>query len=280
LSSAWQENRLIVHPGFPSKFLSTRRDVIVYIPPGYRESVDRYPVLYLQDGQNLFDPGTAFGGQDWRAHETADALISQGIVEPLIIVGIHNTGIKRISEYTPSRCPRRRKGGKADRYAEMLAREVKPFIDHEYRTRKGAAHAGVGGSSLGALAALVTGLAYPRVFGKLALLSPSVWWDSRVILKMVAAYRKKDHPRIWLDSGTEEGDNPRQIVDDARALRDALTAKGWREGVDLLYCEKPGAGHCEAAWGGRLGEVLTWLFPASATSQTNASDQWSSMART
>jgi len=280
LSSAFQENRLIVHPRFASKFLSTRRDIIVYIPPGYRESLDRYPVLYLQDGQNLFDPGTAFGGQDWRAHETADALIMQGLVEPLIIVGIHNTGVKRMSEYTPTRCPRRRKGGKADRYAEMLAREVKPFIDHEYRTRKGAAHAAVGGSSLGALASLVAGLAYPRVFGNIALLSPSVWWDSRVILKMVAAYRKQDHPRIWLDTGTDEGDNPQQIVNDARALRDALTARGWSEGLDLLYREVAGAGHNESAWGGRLGDVLTWLFPGPATTQTNASDQWSSTVHT
>ncbi len=236
----------------------------MYVPPGYDENPDRrYPVLYLQDGQNLFDPATAFGGQDWRADSTADEAIERGIVEALIIVGIYNTGARRVSEYTPTRCPRRRKGGKADRYAEMLAQEIKPFIDHEYRTHKGAPHTGVGGSSLGALVSLVTGLAYPRVFGKLAIVSPSVWWDNRAILRTISSYRARVRPRIWLDVGTEEGDAPRQCVDDTRALRDSLIAKGWREGENLRYGEAQGAGHCEAAWGARFADALAYLFPAS-----------------
>ena len=115
---------------FPSRYLSTPRDLIVYLPPGYEESDARYPVLYLQDGQNLFDAATAFAGNEWRADITADDLIRRGCIEPLILVGLYNTGVRRISEYTPTRDRRLRKGGKADRYAQMLAREVKPFIDH------------------------------------------------------------------------------------------------------------------------------------------------------
>ena len=258
---AKDEGRLRLHPRFPSRFLSTRRDLIVYLPPDYETSGRRYPVLYLQDGQNLFDPATAFGGQDWRADQTADDLIARGAIEPVILVGIYNTGVKRMSEYTPTRCARRRKGGKADRYAEMLAREVKPFIDHEYRTRKGASSSGVGGSSLGALASLVAGLKYPRVFGRLAIMSPSVWWDGRAIVRLVAAYDPKVRPRIWLDAGTAEGGASEQIVRDLRLLRDAFLEQGWRPGADLSYEEVWGAHHNEQAWGDRFGRVLEYLFP-------------------
>ena len=261
-SRAKDEGRLHLHPRFASKFLSTRRDLIVYVPPGYAESRLRYPVLYLQDGQNLFDPATAFYGQDWHADTTADQLIDRGIVEPLILVGVYNTGVRRISEYTPTRSAQLRKGGKADRYAEMLAREIKPFIDHEYRTQKAAAHTGVGGSSLGGLVSLVAGLKYPRVFGKLAIMSPSIWWDGRAIVRMAAAHRSSVRPRIWLDAGTEEGESPQQTIEDLRLLRDTLLSRGWSEGVDFKYLEAQGAGHNEAAWAWRLGDVLEHLYPA------------------
>jgi predicted alpha/beta superfamily hydrolase len=259
---AKDDGRLRLHPRFASRYLSTPRDLIVYLPPGYDETPDaRYPVLYLQDGQNLFDPATAFGGNDWRADITADELIRCGRIEPLILAGIYNTGVRRLSEYTPTRDPRSRKGGKAARYAQMLAREVKPFIDHQYRTRKSAADAGVGGSSLGAMVSLVAGLAYPRVFGKLALLSPSVWWDERSILHVIEMKAPKKRPRIWLDTGTGEGNGPAKTVADARRMRDVLSAQGWREGDDLHYEEVEGAGHNEYAWAARFGRVLEYLFP-------------------
>ena len=221
-------------------------------------------MLYLQDGQNLFDPATAFAGQDWHADVTADDLIRRGLVEPLILVGLYNTGVRRISEYTPTRDPRRRKGGKGDRYAMMLAREVKPFIDSAFRTRRGAGDTGVGGSSLGGLVSLEAGLLYPRVFGKLAVMSPSVWWDQHSILDLVRGYRGTQRARIWLDAGTAEGDAPGQVIEDLRKLRDALMDKGWREGKDLYCWEAPGAGHNEAAWAARFGPMLQYLFPAPA----------------
>jgi len=230
------------------------------VPPGYQGSSARYPVLYLQDGQNLFDPATAFGGQDWRADITADEMICRGQIEPLIMVGIYNTGVRRVSEYTPTRDRRLRKGGKAGRYAEMLAREIKPFIDHEYRTLKSAQHTAVGGSSLGALASLIAAIDYPRVFGQVAMLSPSVWWDGRSIVAAVHAYRSRLRPRIWLDMGTKESDNAELAVEEARILRDTLVEKGWRSRIDLEYQEIDGAGHNEAAWSARFGQVLAYLF--------------------
>jgi predicted alpha/beta superfamily hydrolase len=257
---ASEEGRLRYHPRFPSSFLSTRRNIVVYVPPGYGEANARYPVLYLHDGQNLFDPATAFGGQDWRVDIAADNMIRKGEIPPLIIVGIYNTGARRLSEYTPTRDRKLRKGGKAARHAQMLARELKPFIDREYRTLKPAMHTAVGGSSLGALVSLVTGLDYPRVFGKLALLSPSVWWDNCAILQNVYEYRGRSRPRIWLDTGTAEGDNPRKVVEDARALRDALIAKGWSGELDLIYTEFENEPHSEPAWSARFGAVLLYLY--------------------
>jgi predicted alpha/beta superfamily hydrolase len=258
---AKHQRRIRLHPRFASRYLSTPRDIAVYLPPGYDSSDAPCAVLYLQDGQNLFDPHTAFGGQDWRVDVTADDLILRGTVEPLIIVGIYNAGVRRISEYTPTKDPRRRKGGKGDRYARMMTQELKPFIDREYRTRRSAAHTGVGGSSLGALVSLETGLLYPRVFGRLAILSPSVWWDNRSILEMVRAYKSEGRARIWLDTGTDEGDVPHQAIADLKLLRDALTEKGWREGVDMRCSEVSGAPHHERAWGARVGDVLQYLFP-------------------
>jgi predicted alpha/beta superfamily hydrolase len=254
------EGRIRLHRRFPSGYLSTPRDIAVYLPPGYDENGARLPVLYLQDGQNLFDSATAFNGQEWHADLTADELIGSGAIEPLILVGVYNTGVRRISEYTPTRDPAHRKGGKGDRYAQMLARELKPFIDGQYRTRKSAADHGVGGSSLGGLVALEAALLYPRVFGKTAVLSPSVWWDRRSILELVRKFKAATRPRIWLDCGTREGDAPAQAIEDLRLLRDALVEKGWQEGVTLHYSEVEGAGHNEQAWGARFGAVLQWLF--------------------
>ena len=256
---AKEDGRLRLHPRFPSRYLSTARTLIVYVPPDYETSSARYPVLYLQDGQNLFDPATAFGGADWRADVTADDLIRRGRIEPLIMVGIYNTGVRRVSEYTPTRDPRSRKGGKASRYAQMLAREVKPFIDRNYRTKKAACETGVGGSSLGALASLVAGIDYPRVFGRMALLSPSVWWDGGSILPLVRAWKPARPSRIWLDVGTAEGSEPDKVVADARLLRDALYGRC----VELRYCESVGHLHNEQAWGERFGGVLEYLFPPS-----------------
>lgn len=260
---ARDEGRLHLYPKFPSRFLSTPRSLIVYLPPGYAESHKRHPVLYLQDGQNLFDPATAFAGQDWGADITADRMIERGEIEPPIIAGIYNTGARRMSEYAPTRDKRHKKGGKADRYAEMLAREIKPFIDSKYRTRKAAKHTAVGGSSLGGLVSLVAGLQYPRVFGCLAVISPSVWWDQRAILRWVDEYSQKTRPRIWLDVGTAEGNEPHHIVEDTRALRNSLLHSGWSEAHNLSYHEFEGATHSEHAWAARFGSILAYLFPPS-----------------
>lgn len=249
------------HPGFESAFLSEPRDLVVYVPPGYDDEPNRrYPVLYLHDGQNLFEGATAFvPGQDWKVNETAEAFIARGLVEPLVIVGVHNTGRHRIDEYTPTRDRKQGAGGEADLYGRMLIEDLKPFIDRTYRTLPDPASTGLGGSSLGGLVTLYLGLLHPDVFGRLAVLSPSVWWDNRVILKLVRMIDPKPRLSIWLDIGTGEGG---RHVHNARALRDELLKAGWVIDADLVYAEIPEAGHSEAAWAARVGPFLQFLFPA------------------
>lgn len=251
---------LIKHEDFPSRFLRNQRDLIVYLPPGYDDQPDRrFPVLYLHDGQNLFDGATSFiPGMDWHVGHTADQLIQERRVEPLIIVGIYNAGKQRLGEYTPTRMPRLG-GGRANRYAKFLLDEVQPFVKRQYRVREEAENTGIGGSSLGGLVSLYLGLRQPQIFGKIAALSPSVWWNERVILRFADAAPVHPLPRIWLDIGTREG--PR-IVDDVEHFRDVLIRKGWQLDHNLHYQRVEGAEHNEAAWAQRVGPFLQFLFPA------------------
>jgi len=245
---------------YRSRFLPRTRDLIVYLPPGYEENGhSRYPVLYLQDGQNLFDGSTSFiPGMDWHVKDTADQLIGQGAIRPLIIVGIYNTGKWRLGEYTPSR-DKKMGGGKADRYGQMLLEEIKPFVESQYRTLSGPANTGLGGSSLGGLLAIYLGLRFPQVFGKLAVLSPSVWWNRGWILDFASRVALPGRPRIWLDVGTKEGGRSAENV---RRLCNVLVEKGWHEGGDLRFEVISGAEHNEAAWAQRVGPFLQFLFPS------------------
>ena len=250
---------------FHSKILDNNRDLIVYLPPGYDASSNqRYPVLYFHDGQNLFDGATSYiPGQEWRLDETAQELIKAGKIAPLIIVGLYNTGKARVDEYTPVPDARYKVGGKADLYGRMLVEEVKPFIDREYRTLKDAKHTGLGGSSLGGLVSLYLGLKYPNVFGRLAVVSPSVFWGDKFIVHYVEALSGKPVERIWLDIGTKEGQNSgeqQETVTNTRLLESALVKKGWKLEKDLKYFEAQGAEHNERAWAARVGPMLEFLF--------------------
>ena len=252
------------HKNFHSRYLRSDRDVLVYLPPGYdADKRKRYSVLYLHDGQNLFDGATSFiKGAEWGVDETAQRLITEGAIEPIIIVGVYNTGKDRVDEYTPTVDARHKVGGKADLYGKMLVEELKPFIDSEYRTRRDAKHTGLGGSSLGGLVSLYLALKYPQTFGRVLVVSPSVWWDDKMIVREVEALKKRPRLRVWLDMGTKEGGNEaEEHTRNARDLRDALVRKGWKDGSDLKYFEAEGAEHNERAWAARVEPMFRFLFP-------------------
>lgn len=241
-----------LHEKFASKFAKDR-DLVVWLPPEYaKDATRRYPTLYMHDGDSAF--------ANWRVDETALALISNNQIEPIIIIYVPNGGSSddRFIDYTPTRDANFNVGGKADNYGRMLVEEVKPFIDSHYRTLTDAANTGLGGASLGGLVTLHLGLKYPETFGRLVVMSPSLWWDRGVILREVNEVKTKPPLRIWLDVGTEE---ERGRTDVTRALRDALIKKGWVLGSDLRYYEAKGARHEEMAFARRAGLFLKFLYP-------------------
>jgi len=260
-SDATPHRRLRLHRAFPSVYLPDKRDLIVYVPPGYDQHPDRtYPVLYMQDGQNLFDPRTSFiPGQTWEVREQADAAIRVGEVEPLLIVGIYNTPA-RLAEYTHER-DWQRGGGDADKYGLTLTREILPFIATQYRVQTDRDSTGLGGSSLGGLVTLYLGLRHAEQFGKLAILSPSVWWNHKSILGYLNERAPEiwDRPRLWLDVGDKEG---RRTVQDVEALNRRLKANHWQPGETLHFEKVHGGTHDEASWARRVWPMLKFLFPA------------------
>jgi len=251
------------HRAFASKVLGNRRDVLVYLPPGYsRFSRKRYPVLYMHDGQNVFDAATSFAGVEWGVDETAERLIRAKLIEQLIIVAVANMGEDRVHEYAPTPGVIEAKGkrkkrsrGLARLYGEFLIEELKPSIDRRYRTKPEAENTGLGGSSLGGLVTLAMGILFPSAFTRLIVMSPSVWWDDFAIYRLVDSIEHKPPLKIWLDTGTAEPG-----WENGRLLRDRLIEKGWRVDADLKYLEVEGGEHSEAAWAQRVEPALRFLF--------------------
>lgn len=253
---------LITIEDFTSAALGGRRTLVVYLPPGYRRDTRRrYPTLYLHDGQNVFDPRTSYvPGQHWRMKEAADHLLERRRIEPLIIAAVYHAGEHRLNEYTPTKT-RKLDGGGAPAHGRMVVEELIPWMAGRFRTLPQARHTALGGSSLGGLATLHLGLTYPSVFGKLAVMSPSVWWDHRVILRTLEAFQHHRRPKIWLDIGTEESPSKVSSMRDVRLLKAMLVGKGWREGRNLRYVEAEGMDHSERAWAERAPAMLEFLFP-------------------
>ncbi|MCP9292206.1 alpha/beta hydrolase [Gracilimonas sediminicola] len=315
------------------------RDLYIYLPPNYKESDRRYPVLYMHDGQALFDASEI--GQEWKVDEAAEELIGSGEIAPVIIVGIGNTQ-DRIDEYTPSEQIWRHElkrvspaevsslpgvysgdfktvegdtirfrtkadtlyamipggeswqslipktehsfylpqagitfsfeasegqgykliaskpsiGGKGDVYGEFILNKVKPFVDENFRTKPGKEFTALGGSSLGGLITLYLGLEYPDVFSKLLVVSPSVWWDGRMIINEVDELKGSTDQHIWLDMGTAEGEG---AVESAEVLQQILVKKGWSD-ENLHFIIEEGAAHNERAWAKRVPDMLRFLY--------------------
>jgi predicted alpha/beta superfamily hydrolase len=257
-STAGPSSKLDLHNDFHSEYLPDDRNVIVYRPPDYEDEDRRYPVMYMHDGQNLFDPETSFvKGRTWQFGEHADQLIRAGEIEPLIVVGVYNTP-RRLEEYTHAR-DKRMGGGDAQKYGQLLVEELKPWIDNEYRALPDEANSAMGGSSLGGLVTLYLGLEHAATFGKLAVMSPSIWWNHKSILGYVNEYDGPPWPKIWLDVGDGEG---RRVHADVDLLYERLKTNGWKPEVNIHYQLAVGGTHDEAAWAARVGDMLRFLFPA------------------
>lgn len=244
--------RVLHRAGIAAPALGNARDLWVCLPAGYDDAGPGWPVIYMQDGQNLFDAATAFGGQEWAVDETIAAEAGRA---DAIIVGIANAGAQRIDEYAPFR-DGRLGGGRGEAYLDFVVDTVKPLIDGAFRTRPDRAATFLAGSSMGALIALHGFLTRPHVFGGVAALSPSLWFGGRAIFDVL-----DDVPfpagRVYVDTGTREGAG--QLLDLAR-LRDRLLEKGYGAGEDLLVVVDPGGRHAESEWARRFPRALRFLL--------------------
>lgn len=236
--------------------LGNRRDLLVYLPPSYKTGARRYPVLYMQDGQNVFDEATAFVHREWKADEAAEALAAKG--QELIIVAIPHTeqnpaGPGRLSEYSPFRVPPV-STGRGAQYADFVALTVKPLVDARYRTLGRAEHTGVLGSSMGGLISLYIALRYPDVFGFAGVLSPSLFFADYAIVPWVKAHPASRPVRIYMDVGTLESavSQSEDAVGKTRELADLLRSQG----MDVTFVVAGSARHDEDAWARRLPGVL------------------------
>ncbi|MFL5540798.1 MAG: alpha/beta hydrolase-fold protein [Longimicrobiaceae bacterium] len=215
----------VIDTAFLIPQLGRPRRVWVYLPPGYATSGRRYPVLYMHDGQNVFDAATS-GFGEWGVDETLDSLHARGGPDA-IVVAVDHGGTKRLDEYSPWRNARYG-GGEGAAYVDFLARTLKPYVDRRYRTLPDAAHTGVAGSSMGGLISLYAGLKYPDVFGRVGVFSPALWFAADSVLAYARRARPHAGQRFWFVTGAHEGDTPEVYVNDQRRMIDTLAAAGFR----------------------------------------------------
>jgi predicted alpha/beta superfamily hydrolase len=239
------------------------RNVVVWLPPGYSDPANaerRYPVLYMHDGQNVLDPSTAFLGREWRVDEVAERLVREGRIPPLIIVGIWNTP-GRVAEYTPDQDmetnradgkPQGR-GGRGLAYLSWIVTDLKPMIDAQYRTRSGPSDTAMMGSSLGGIISLAAAEHHATTFGRVAAVSPSLWWNQGSVIDRWTA-RAPAIERLWICMGDRER---RGLSEQLRRFEAAIRpAYGQRLHAEVV----PGGTHDEPSWSARLDRMLMFLM--------------------
>lgn len=257
-------NVQVMAEAFAMPQLSGRtRRVWLYLPTGYAASSRRYPVLYLQDGQNVFDAATSFSGE-WEVDETLSRLQAGGVdLANSIVVAIDNGGAARLDEYSPWRNPQHG-GGEGDKYVDFLVQTLKPYIDANYRTQPERGSTGIGGSSMGSLIATYAALKYPAVFGKVAAFSPAYWFAQTALFDYVRLHPADPNTRFYFLSGTTESET---MVPLMTAMRDALQAGGV-PAANLSFNIRPDGQHAEWFWKREFEAGYRWLFEVATPSST------------
>lgn len=247
-----------VFRGLYSPQLGNHRDILVYLPPSYMASQKRYPVLYMHDGQNLFDEATSYVGE-WCVDETMDELAKEGL--EALVVGIPNAGVRRLDEYSPFR-DSEHGGGEGEAYLRFLIETVKPLVDRDFRTLPQREHTFVMGSSMGGLISLYAFFRHPHVFGGAGVMSPSLWFGDRKVFDYVEGAPFVPG-RLYMDVGHRESTlsdvSSRRYLADVRRMHRILLRKGYEEG-NYLYVEDRQGVHNEADWARRLPVALRFLL--------------------
>ena len=256
-NSTAAENVLVMDEDFYIPQLDRERRIWIYLPPGYETSGISYPVLYMHDGQNLFDAATSFLGE-WEVDETLNELWDEGYLAP-IVVGIDNGGEHRLAEYTPWAHPMHG-GGDGDLYMDFIVQTLKPYVDANYRTMPGREHTGIMGSSLGGLISHYGLLQYQDVFSKAGVYSPSYWF-SDTVWSFTSESGHQLPVKVYLMCGSLEGAG---TVSDMLDMQDTLIASGFGD-EEIFIKVIPGGEHNEILWRGDFGEAYLWLFGSYAS---------------
>lgn len=261
---------------FPMKKLKRLRSLRIYLPPDYERNNSRYPVIYMQDGQNLFDETTAAYGMIWDVQQTLDELYNEGKIKGIIVVGIDNDPGLRFLEYSPwdnadmqeampqvalTNLP----GGGGFGYIDYIVNELKPYIDENFRTFKEREFTAIGGSSMGAFIALAAGIKYQNVFSKVAALSSASFFAEKKLKSLIENTGRRLPMKIYMDVGTKETSNPEvsdfpQIyMESNKEIYEAFKNIGLKDD-EIKFEVIEGAIHNEEEWAKRFPEVVTWLF--------------------
>ncbi|EMR04226.1 alpha/beta hydrolase-fold protein [Cesiribacter andamanensis] len=259
-SGAWAQNSLgasvsLIDEAFEMPQLNRSRSIWVYLPPGYEASELRYPVLYMHDGQHLFDAELAQGGVEWQVDEAITALVEQEESPGVIVVAIASDSQHRGNEYVPWE-KSDGTGGEGERYIRFIAETLKPYIDEQYRTRPEREYTGMMGASLGGLISLYAAVRFPEVFGRIGLISPAFWFSPEII-EYVQENPHAYQTRVYMVISEEEGENPVNYVN---YLYDRLLEME-ESYTPVKRTITPTGGHNETYYRSQFPEAFRWLFP-------------------
>lgn len=263
-ASTASNNVSVISEDFAIPELDRKRRIWIYLPPDYKTSNTSYPVVYMHDGQNLFDNKTSFSGE-WNADETMNTLFRDKNLK-LIIVGIDNGGDKRLDEYSPWKNDKYG-GGEGKTYVEFIANTLKPYIDNNYNTLTDKANTAIIGSSMGGLTSYYAGLKYPEIFGKVGVYSPAFWFAPEIKQYTKQKGNISDTKMYFLAGGQEGVNNTSfeeisQTVKDMYEVIDILKAQGFNP-KNINSKVVPEGQHNEELWRANLEETILWLFPES-----------------
>lgn len=262
--AAWTTPKAVVHSisgnvkilsdRFSIPQLHTTRRIWIYLPPDYKTSSKRYPVIYMQDGQNLFDNATSYSGE-WGVDESMQNFAQKHQFEA-IVVGIDNGGAERLDEYSPFENDKYKKGGEGNRYLEFMVKTLKPFIDKTYRTLPQAKNTAIIGSSMGGLISFFGGMNYPKIFGKVGIFSPSFWFVGKHLKPFLNQNRRDlKHSRFYFVAGAHEGD---YMPEKIKLVADSLK-KHIPESQIHVKIDEDGT-HSESYWRREFSGAIRWLF--------------------
>lgn len=261
-STALQPNVQIISTTFQMPQLSRTRRIWIYLPNDYASNpTKRFPVLYMHDGQNVFDACTSFSGE-WGVDETLSQLQQQGLdATGSIVVAVDNGGSARLDELSPWNNPQYG-GGQGDQYVDFMVQTLKPYIDTNYRTLTGREFTGIAGSSMGGLISTYAALKYPNVYSKVGVFSPAFWFADRQLFQYLRQHPANPNTRFYFVSGTTESQT---MVPLMQAMRDSLALRGV-PATNLNYNTRTDGQHAEWFWKREFSASYQWLYTSTALS--------------